>query len=97
MAGTKINEATLRSTLKGTEEIPFVDTYLPKGKTTTADLKKYCEPDLSGYAKKTDIPDMTQKVSGTGVTSVSVVSELPESPSDTMLYIVVPADAESTL
>ena len=53
MAGTKISEATLRETLKGTENIPIVDTDLPKGKTTTADLKTYCTPDLSGYAKKT--------------------------------------------
>lgn len=53
MAGTKISDATLRSTLKGTEEIPLVDIDLPKGKTTTADLKTYCTPDLSGYAEKT--------------------------------------------
>lgn len=53
MAGTKISEATLRSTLKGTESIPLVDTDLPKGKTTTANLKTYCTPDLSGYAEKT--------------------------------------------
>ena len=53
MAGTKISDATLRSTLKGTEEIPLVDTDLPKGKTTTAGLKTYCTPDLSGYAEKT--------------------------------------------
>lgn len=53
MAGTKISDATLRSTLKGTESIPLVDTDLPKGKTTTADLKTYCTPDLSGYAQKT--------------------------------------------
>ena len=52
MAGTKISEATLRSTLKGTEQLPIVDTDLPKGKTTSADLKTYCTPDLSGYAEK---------------------------------------------
>ena len=34
MAGTKINEATLRESLKGTENIPIVDTDLPKGRTT---------------------------------------------------------------
>lgn len=59
MAGTKISEATLHSTLKGTEEIPLVDTDLPKGKTTTANLKTYCTPDLSEYAKKTEIPSTT--------------------------------------
>lgn len=53
MAGTKISEATLRSTLKGTESIPLVDTDLPKGRTTAANLKTYCAPDLSGYAEKT--------------------------------------------
>lgn len=53
MAGTKISDATLRSTLKGTESIPLVDTDLPKGRTTAANLKTYCTPDLSGYAEKT--------------------------------------------
>lgn len=53
MAGTKISDATLRSTLKGTEEIPLVDADLPKGRTTAANLKTYCAPDLSGYAQKT--------------------------------------------
>lgn len=52
MAGTKISEATLREQLKGTEQIPIVDSDLPKGKTTAANLKTYCAPDLSGYAKK---------------------------------------------
>lgn len=55
MAGTKISDATLRSTLKGTESIPLVDTDLPKGRTTAANLKTYCAPDLSGYATKTDV------------------------------------------
>ena len=59
MAGTKISDATLRSTLKGTEQLPIVDTDLPKGKTTTANLKTYCTPDLSEYAKKTEIPSTT--------------------------------------
>ena len=59
MAGTKISDATLRSTLKGTEQLPIVDTDLPKGKTTTANLKTYCTPDLSEYALKTEIPDVS--------------------------------------
>lgn len=58
MAGTKISEATLRSTLKGTESIPLIDTDLPKGRTTAANLKTYCTPDLSEYAKKTEIPSL---------------------------------------
>ena len=57
MAGTKINEATLRESLKGTENIPIVDTDLPKGRTTAAKLKEYVQPDLSGYALKKEIPD----------------------------------------
>lgn len=61
MAGTKINEATLRETLKGTENIPLVDTDLPKGRTTAAKLKEYVQPDLSEYAKKTELPDISNK------------------------------------
>ena len=45
MSGTKINEATLRETLKGTENIPIVDTDLPKGRTTLANLKEYVKPE----------------------------------------------------
>ena len=41
MAGTKISEATLREQLKGTENIPIVDTDLPKGRTTVEKLKEY--------------------------------------------------------
>lgn len=52
MAGTKINEATLRETLQGTESIPIVDTDLPKGRVTAEKLKEYAQPDLSGYAEK---------------------------------------------
>lgn len=61
MAGTKINEATLRETLQGTESIPLVDTDLPKGRTTAAKLKEYVQPDLSEYAKKTELPDISNK------------------------------------
>lgn len=151
MAGTKISDATLRSTLKGTESIPLVDTDLPKGRTTAANLKTYCAPDLSGYAKKTEIPsldgymkttdadakyqqkgnyalkseipdvsqlatkqevqgkldtntyntekssfatkaELNAKVGGTGVTKMQVVTELPESPDASTLYIVTAAE-----
>lgn len=61
MAGTKINEAAHRETLKGTENIPIVDTDLPKGRTTAAKLKEYVQPDLSEYAKKTELPDISNK------------------------------------
>lgn len=178
MAGTKISEATLREQLQGTENIPIVDTDLPKGRTTVEKLKEYVQPDLSGYAEKTgteftgtiaapivafmreskgmmaaiqadsnnilfrtynagvdsmtfqvqssmplklteagiwennqllenkyakidDVPNVSNlatkeevnaKVSGTGVTKIQVVTELPESPDASTLYIVTAAD-----
>lgn len=51
----KISEATLRTTLKGTENIPITDTDLPKGRTTAANLKTFVTPDLSGYATSEDL------------------------------------------
>lgn len=54
----KISEATLRTTLKGTENIPITDTDLPKGRTTAANLKTFVTPDLSGYATIDDIPSV---------------------------------------
>ena len=133
MAGTKISDATLRSTLKGTESIPLVDTDLPTGRTTAANLKTYCAPDLSQYATKTEVQakldtdtynsdkanfatktelstklntstynsdkesfatktDLSTYVSGTGVTKMQVVTELPESPDASTLYIVTTAE-----
>lgn len=90
MAGTKISDATLRSTLKGTESIPLVDTDLPKGRTTAANLKTYCAPDLSGYATKTEL---SAKVGGTGVTAIKVVSALPDPQEQGVLYIVTGEEA----
>ena len=55
MAGTKISDATLRGKLKGTEELPIVDTDLAKGKTTVNALKTFITPDLSSYATKTEL------------------------------------------
>lgn len=54
MAGTMINEATLRETLKGTENIPIVDTDLPKGRVTAEKLKEYVQPDKLKTAKTID-------------------------------------------
>lgn len=51
----KISEATLRTILKGTENIPITDTDLPKGRTTAANLKTFVTPDLSGYATNEDL------------------------------------------
>ena len=53
MAGTKINEATLRETLKGTENIPIVDTDLPRGRTTLDALKGFI-----GDARYLDVTNM---------------------------------------
>lgn len=54
MAGTKINEATLRETLQGTESIPIVDTDLPKGRVTAEKLKEYVQPDKLPTARTID-------------------------------------------
>ena len=69
MAGTKIGDATLRSTLKGTENIPITDNDLPVGRTRASDLKKYIAPDLTEYAKKSDIPDVDGLLSKTDADS----------------------------
>ena len=46
MAGTKISEATLRETLKGTESLPIVDNDLPVGRTTVNDIKAFVKTDM---------------------------------------------------
>ena len=46
MAGTKISEATLRETLKGTESLPIVDNDLPVGRTTVNDIKAFVKNDM---------------------------------------------------
>ena len=156
MAGTKISEATIRETLKGTEQIPLVDTDLPKGKVTSEILKTWIQnglfkveedqhggpvvilpkgtkiaayrPDgtfqtLIFYAeyeegdKQNEVgaanthlnlntdntvtvdtsngkktlaytDDVNSKLSGKGLTSVQVVSALPDPQEDGVLYIV---------
>lgn len=61
MAGTKISEATLRDSLKGTENIPITDTDLPKGRTTVADLSEHISKntvyyfDADKYFKAADV------------------------------------------
>ena len=66
MAGTKISEATLRSTLKGTEQLAIVDTDLPKGKTTVNNLKTFAQ---SGVLTKAQADGYYQP-KGTYLTSV---------------------------
>lgn len=51
MAGTKISEATLRETLKGTESLPIVDNDLPVGRTTVDNIKEFVKTDLPTGAK----------------------------------------------
>ena len=58
MAGIKISEATLRQNLKGTENVPIVDSDLLAGRTTMADIKNFVKPDLSEYLKKEDVQDI---------------------------------------
>lgn len=47
MAGIKISEATLREQLKGTENLPIVDTDLDAGRTTIDNIKDYVQQDIS--------------------------------------------------
>lgn len=89
MAGTKISDATLRSTLEGTENVPIVDGDLPVGRTTLNNIKTFVAPDLSTYATKTEL---SGKISGTGVTQIQIVNELPQSPTDGVLYIIIPTE-----
>lgn len=111
MAGTKISEATLRSSLKGTENIPIVDGDLPVGRTTLNNIKTFVAPDLSSYATKTELSEklntstynsekanfatkteLSGKVSGTGITQIQSVNELPQSPTAGILYIITAAE-----
>ena len=83
MAGTKIGDATLRSTLKGTENIPITDSDLPVGRTKASDLKKYVAPDLKEYAKLSDIPNIDGLLSETEADNKyqpkgSYLTEIPE-------------------
>lgn len=43
MAGTRISDATLRSSLKGSENLPIVDTDLPVGRTQVSHLKTFIQ------------------------------------------------------
>ena len=79
MAGTKINEATLREALKGTENIPIVDTDLPSGRTTAAKLKEYVQPDLSDYATKTELEGKVDKTTYDGdKKTFALKTEIPD-------------------
>lgn len=53
MAGKKINELTERTTLQGTENIPFQDGS-SNGRFSSANLKEFAKQDLSEYQKAAD-------------------------------------------
>ena len=89
--GETINQRPEKTQLDGTEALLLQDTEGTKhAKAST--LKTFVQPDLSGYATKTEL---NAKVSGTGLTSIQVVSELPESPTDGVLYIVQESGEET--
>ena len=75
--------------------------YQPKGTYLTAVPSEYItESELtakgyettahasSTYATKSEIPDVTSKVTGTGITNIEVVTELPGTQNENTLYIV---------
>ena len=74
MAGTKISDATLRGTLKGTEELPIVDTDLPKGKTTVNALKTFVQSDTD----KTPVSLDYSTIQGNGTVDSGTITELKE-------------------
>ena len=70
--GQTISQRPEKVQLDGTEALLLQDTEGTKhAKTST--LKTFVQPDLSGYATK---QELSGKVSGTGVTSIQVVTEL---------------------
>lgn len=66
MAGTKISDATLRSSLKGSENLPIVDTDLPVGRTQVSNLKTFIQ---NGMLTKSQADGYYQP-KGTYLTSV---------------------------
>lgn len=89
--GETINQRPEKTQLDGTEALLLQDTEGTKhAKAST--LKTFVQPDLSGYATKTEL---NAKVSGTGLTSIQVVTELPETQADGVLYIVQESEEET--
>lgn len=82
--GQTISQRPEKAQLDGTEALLLQDAEGTKhAKAST--LKTFVQPDLSGYATKAEL---SGKVSGTGVTSIQVVQELPAEQQDGVLYIV---------
>lgn len=89
--GETINQRPEKTQLDGTEALLLQDTEGTKhAKAST--LKTFVQPDLSGYATKMEL---NAKVSGTGLTSIQVVTELPETQADGVLYIVQESEEET--
>lgn len=89
--GETINQRPEKTQLDGTEALLLQDTEGTKhAKAST--LKTFVQPDLSGYATKTEL---NAKVSGTGLTSIQVVTELPSEQQSGVLYIVQESGEET--
>lgn len=89
--GQTISQRPEKVQLDGTEALLLQDTEGTKhAKAST--LKTFVQPDLSGYATK---QELSGKVSGTGITSIQVVAELPEPQEDGVLYIIQESEEET--
>ena len=89
--GETINQRPEKTQLDGTEALLLQDTEGTKhAKAST--LKTFVQPDLSGYATETEL---NAKVSGTGLTSIQVVTELPSEQQSGVLYIVQESGEET--
>ena len=89
--GQTISQRPEKTQLDGTEALLLQDTEGTKhAKAST--LKTFVQPDLSGYATKTEL---NAKVSGTGLTSIQVVTELPSEQQSGVLYIVQESGEET--
>ena len=89
--GETINQRPEKTQLDGTEALLLQDAEGTKhAKAST--LKTFVQPDLSGYATETEL---NAKVSGTGLTSIQVVTELPSEQQSGVLYIVQESGEET--
>lgn len=86
--GKTISQLTEKAEIENDDAFILQDGQETKHAKASA-LKSYVKPDLSGYATKDEV---NGKVSGTGVTKIQVVTELPESPDANTLHIVTAAE-----
>lgn len=85
ITGKQIGQLDALAGIDGSEKIP-VETADGNGHLTTQQMREYAQPDLSGYAKKSELAG---KVGGTGVSAIEVVTELPAEPQDGVMYVVM--------